>query len=154
MTKAGRIVLEQKRCSSTWWLQLRKEAKAAVLLWDANTRHWYSILKKWCQERQKYLLSLLQPSSTNMTVELLWDLTVVWAQLACGLQVGKLCKMPGWGGNPTYPWCCQGIIAQGTTLRNRLLEFDDDSKPGKNVANKSRSRICKDWGLGWSQNQK
>lgn len=56
--------------------------------------------------------------------------------------------MPCYRGTPTYHCCCQGILAQGMTLRNRLLEFDDDSKLGKTVANKSRGRICKDGGLG------
>lgn len=46
------------------------------------------------------------------------------------------------------------MITQNRALRSRLLEFDGDSEPGKTAANKHSSRICKAWGLGWSQNQK
>lgn len=67
--------------------------------------------------------------------------------LSPGLQAGKLCKMPCCEGTPTFHCCCQGVVTQGMTLRNRLMELDDDSKLEKAVANKSCSRICKDWGL-------
>lgn len=54
-------------------------AKEGICSPPLRCRHSPLILhpQKVIQERQKYLLSLLQPSSTNMTVELLWDLTVV-----------------------------------------------------------------------------
>lgn len=138
--------------SFTWCLQLRKEDKAEVLL---RCKH----------------PSLVLHTQTAMPGQ---NKNICWAthspvppappwnsyricQLGWGLQAGKLCLL--WGHSHLSLLLSRNhhtnvMITQSRALRNKLLEFNDDSKLGKTAANKPCSRLYKDWGLGWSQNQK
>lgn len=144
--RVGIIVLGQS-FSSTWCLQLRKEDKAEVLL---RCKHPSLVL--YTQERQKYLLSFPQPSSTSNTTEFLQDRpdglgSTSWQALTA---VGSLTPIPAAVKESSNK--CDGHTKQG--FEEQAAGIDDDSKLGKYATNKPCSRICKDWGLSWSQNQK
>lgn len=94
--RMGIIVLSQS-FSSMWCLQLRKEDKAEMLL---TCKHPSLVL--YTQERQKYLLSFPQPSSTSSTMEFLQ-----YRPDGLGSTNSACC-----GVIPTYPCCSQGIIKQ------------------------------------------
>lgn len=84
--RAERIVLGQSS-SSTWCLQLRKEEVLQMKSRDANTHHWCSTLRQQCQDRQKYLVSFPQPSTTIPTRFASWAGVFRLAISACcGVQ--------------------------------------------------------------------